>query len=76
MAPFEAKETHEATPALHPWVTLRVRPLKEIADLANALAKQTGRRLKAFHGHHHELVDYNTKSDLMLIQLVLEVLPC
>lgn len=43
--------THEA-PDLHR------HGFKEITDLANALAEPTKRRLKAFHGHHHEHVDY------------------
>lgn len=31
---------------------------KEITNLAHALSKPNSRRLKAFHGHHHESIDY------------------
>ena len=30
----------------------------EITDLANVLSKPNRRRLKAFHGHHHESINY------------------
>lgn len=32
-----------------------------INDLANALSKSNGRRLKAFHGHHHESINYEAQ---------------
>lgn len=43
--------THEA-PDLHR------HGFREITDLANTLSNSTKRRLKAFHGHHHESIVY------------------